>query len=70
MLIFFWLPNKRVLTVNSIHRNTNNVIHLKNGAPKSVCLLLVTNVKVKIKFTLEESTKLQKGSRGIARLFT
>jgi len=27
------------------------------------------NVKVKVKFTLEQATKTQKGSRGIALLF-
>jgi hypothetical protein len=29
---------------------------------------IVTSVKVKVKFTLEQATKAQKGSRGIALL--
>jgi len=31
--------------------------------------LLKLNVKVKVNFTLEQATKVQKGSRGIALLF-
>jgi hypothetical protein len=38
-------------------------------ACRQTILLLTVKVKVKVKFTLEQATKAQKGSRGIALLF-
>jgi hypothetical protein len=38
-------------------------------AQMSVMKYACTHVKVKVKFTLEQATKVQRGSRGIALLF-
>jgi hypothetical protein len=50
----------------------NNII-MQNLQKSHLCKLndiqYVQKVKVKVKFTLEQATKAQKGSRGIALLF-
>ena len=63
--LYFCVQCAIVGAANELHCN----VAVQKPVDSQMLLLVASDSKVNVKFTLEQATKLQRGSRGIALLF-